>query len=180
MKHNIGIIYASVDGHTKKICEALQQTLSKENLSSELHHIDHLDFNISEYNTIIIGASVRYGKHNKNIINFIQNNAKQLNAINTALFSVNLVARKKEKSSLTTNPYMIKLLESINWKADFMEVFAGKLDYTSYGFFDKLMIKLIMKFTNGPTTTDEPIVYTNWEKVHTFGMKIADHIKTLS
>jgi menaquinone-dependent protoporphyrinogen oxidase len=70
---------------------------------------------------------------------------------------------------------MIKFVNSIQWKADFMEVFAGKLDYAIYGFFDKIMIKLIMKFTNGPTKTKKPIEYTNWQRVNNFGKKIVEY-----
>lgn len=134
--------------------------------------IDEFDIDLSEYHLVIIGASVRYGKHNNKIIRFIKDNKIELEAISTAFFSVNLVARKEEKSSPDTNPYFQKFLKFTNWEADLIEVFAGRLDYASYGFLDKWMIKLIMKLTKGPTTSDKPIEYTNWNKVDSFGNKI--------
>ncbi len=34
------------------------------------------------------------------------------------------------------------------------------------------MIKLIMKMTKGPTKTDQPIEYTNWNRVAEFAKTI--------
>jgi len=178
MADKIGILYSTVDGQTKKICDVLYQVFKNEQIETDLYSIDAFNQKLSDYHTLIIGASVRYGKHNKSVHEFISANKMDLDKIQTAFFSVNLVARKKEKASPSTNPYMLKFLRSLEWKADFLEVFAGKLDYQSYSFWDSLMIKLIMKFTNGPTKTAQPIEYTDWEKVKAFGLGIAKAMKS--
>jgi menaquinone-dependent protoporphyrinogen oxidase len=51
------------------------------------------------------------------------------------------------------------------------------LDYKSYPFFDRIMIKLIMKMTKGPTKTDQPIEYTDWNRVKDFCLKISESLK---
>ena len=145
MEQKIGIIYHSVDGQTKKICERLHHLFKKKQINVTLCSIS--EFNNTDmlaFHTIIIGASIRYGKHHRSISDFIKNNINDLNKIQTAFFSVNLVARKEEKNSVDTNPYMIKFLKEIKWKADFLEVFAGKLDYKSYSFID-LSLCIILK-----------------------------------
>ena len=177
MTQKIGIIYSSVDGQTLKICEKLITIFNKENIETELYSIDEFDNELSDFHTLIIGASIRYGKHNEKIYKFIERNKEFLRDIKTAFFSVNLVARKEDKNLIDTNPYLIKFLEKTDWKPDFLEVFGGKLDYKSYSFFDKLVIKLIMKLTGGPTRTDSAIEYTKWEKVHSFGLSISEHYK---
>ncbi|MBW1294817.1 menaquinone-dependent protoporphyrinogen IX dehydrogenase [Aquimarina litoralis] len=175
MSKKIAIVYSSVDGQTKKICEKLNSIFEKEQIQTELCSIDTFNSNVLQYHTLIIGASIRYGKHNTKVSEFILNNMDKLNEIQTAFFSVNLVARKEDKNSSSTNPYMIKFLEEIEWKADFLEVFAGKLDYNSYSFLDRIMIKLIMWITKGPTKSKEPIEYTKWKKVSDFGLKIIEN-----
>lgn len=170
----IGIIYSSVDGQTLKICKKLNTYFNDKQIKTELYSIDDFDGNILDFNTLIIGASIRYGNHNKKVSEFIENNKSVLKEIKTAFFSVNLVARKEEKNLASTNPYLIKFIKKINWNPDFLDVFAGKLDYKSYPFFDRLMIKLIMKMTHGPTKTDEPIEYTDWKRVESFGLIISD------
>jgi len=177
MERKIGIIYSSVDGQTLKFCKKLNASFNEKGIQTELHSIDTFNGNLSEYHTLIIGASIRYGVHNKKVFEFIQNNKNNLSQIKTAFFSVNLVARKEDKNLPSTNPYLIKFLKKIDWKPDFLNVFAGKLDYKAYPLFDRIMIKLIMKITHGPTKTDGPIEFTDWNRVDNFGLTLIENFK---
>lgn len=172
----IGVLYSTVDGQTKKICEFMASRLEEKNFKVQLFPIENFDGSISEYDTFVIGGSIRYGKHNELIPKFIEENRETLEKVKTAFFSVNLVARKADKDLPETNPYLIKFMESIAWRPDLLDVFAGSLDYSKYGFWDSLMIKMIMIFTHGPTKTPEPIEYTSWERVKAF----ADNISNLN
>lgn len=164
----IGIVYSTVDGQTLKICKKLQEYLKDTNTEISLFSIEDFNEDILSFDKLVIGASIRYGVHNDKIIKFINTNKNQLNAIKTAFFSVNLVARKPEKNTPTTNPYVIKFFKTINWKPTVVEVFAGKLDYKKYPFFDRIMIQFIMWMTKGPTDSNTKIEYTNWDKVKLF------------
>ena len=169
MNAKIGIVYSTVDGQTLKICKKLIEILQQNN-QVDLISIDDFNEDIAKYDKLIIGASIRYGVHNAKVIEFINTNKNELDSIKTAFFSVNLVARKPEKNSPETNPYVVKFFKTIDWKPTIVEVFAGKLDYKKYSFFDRKMIQLIMWMTKGPTNTDTEIEYTNWEKVNEFGL----------
>jgi len=172
MKVKTVILYASVDGQTLKICNKLRDEFQQNNQNVELISINDFNGDVSDYDKLIIGASIRYGVHNKAIIDFITTNKKQLDAIKTAFFSVNLVARKPEKNTPSTNPYVIKFFKTIDWTPTIVEVFAGKLDYKKYPFFDRIMIQFIMWMTKGPTNTSAEIEYTNWDKVTAFGTQL--------
>ena len=174
MKQRIGIIYSTVDGQTLKICNYIADSLLEHQKKAELFSIDDFDGNIVDYDILIIGASIRYGIHNEKISRFIMDNTAALDTIKTAFFSVNLVARKPEKNLPDTNPYLVKFIKKINWKPNVLDVFAGKLDYKSYPFWDRIMIKLIMKMTKGPTRTDKPIEYTDWNRVDAFTSKVIE------
>jgi menaquinone-dependent protoporphyrinogen oxidase len=173
MNPKTALVYSSVDGQTLKICNKLKEVLAEKKQSVELFSIDEFDKDLSNYDRIIIGASIRYGVHNKSIIDFINSHKKQLESMRTAFFSVNLVARKPEKSAPDTNPYVIKFFKTINWDPDVVEVFAGKLDYSKYPFFDRIMIQFIMWMTKGPTNADAKIEYTDWDKVKDFGLRLS-------
>lgn len=168
MNSKIGIIYSTVDGQTLKICNKIREVFQQNNLQVDLFSIDDFKEDIAKYDKLVIGASIRYGVHNPKVIEFIKTNKAELDSIKTAFFSVNLVARKPEKSDPETNPYVVKFFKTIDWKPTVVEVFAGKLDYKKYSFFDQKMIQLIMWMTKGPTNTDAEIEYTNWEKVNEF------------
>ena len=166
------IIYSSTDGQTKIICEKIKN-FSKNNESVKLISLEEAnDFNLQSYENIIIGASIRYGKHNKNLYKFISSNKETLEKKRSAFFSVNVVARKPEKNTPETNPYMQKFLKISNWKPDKLGVFAGKVNYPNYGFFDKYIIRLIMFITKGPTDTSKSFEFTDWSKVEDFSREL--------
>jgi menaquinone-dependent protoporphyrinogen oxidase len=172
MNAKIGIVYSTVDGQTLKICNKLREVLQQNNQEVDLISIDDFNEDITKYDKLVIGASIRYGVHNDKVIDFIKKNKRALDSIKTAFFSVNLVARKSEKNTPETNPYVVKFFKTIDWKPTFVEVFAGKLDYKKYSFFDRKMIQLIMWMTKGPTNTEAEIEYTNWEKVNDFALAL--------
>jgi len=166
------IIYSSTDGHTKIICEKIKNTLKNSN-HIELVSLSHAkNLNLSKFNKIIIGASIRYGKHSSELYKFIKTNKNILEKKETAFFSVNVVARKIEKSNPETNPYFKKFLKISNWKPGKVAVFAGKVDYPNYNFFDRFIIKLIMFITKGPTDTSQSYEFTDWSKVKAFAKKL--------
>ena len=159
------LIYSTVDGQTEAICKRMASCAK--NTSVDVMSISNVK-NLDDYKTIIIGASIRYGKYRNEVYNFINENSLLLESKKNAFFSVNVVAGKPEKNTPDTNPYVIKILEKINWKPKNIEVFAGKIDYPKYKFIDKYAIKFIMWITKGPTDTSQSYEFTDWNKVETF------------
>lgn len=170
MKKSV-IIYASVNGQTKKICNHITEVLLSESQDVEMFCIDDFQKKLDDYDKIIIASSIRYGKHNPQIEQLIEQHHKLLNTKTTVFISVNLVARKVEKSKADTNPYVVKFLNKIKWKPSVVEVFAGRLNYKMYNFFDKQIIRLIMYITKGPTNPKTEIEYTNWDDVTAFAKR---------
>ncbi len=172
MNNKTALIYSSIDGQTLKICNRIREEFLQSNEKIELYSIEDFKEEVTDYDSLIIGSSIRYGVHHEKIIDFINTHKKELDAIKTAFFSVNLVARKPEKNTPTTNPYVIKFFKTIDWTPTMVEVFAGKLDYKKYSFFDRIMIQFIMWMTKGPTDTNTEIEYTNWDQVKEFAIKL--------
>ena len=166
------IIYSSTDGHTKTICKQIANFLNN-GVTAKIISLDEATkIDLTEFNKIIIGASIRYGKHSKKLYKFIELNKNILDQKKSIFFSVNVVARKPEKSTPDTNPYIKKFLKISKWRPKKIGVFAGKVDYPNYGFFDKYVIKLIMFITKGPTDTSISYEFTNWQKVKEFSEEI--------
>ena len=165
---NVLIVYSSTDGHTKIICQRITNFLNEDNLVKLLPIEEAKNIDLSNFEKIIIGASIRYGKHSKELYKFVNLNKNILKQKKSAFFSVNVVARKPEKNTAETNPYINKFLKISNWKPNIIRVFAGKVDYPSYNFFDKYVIKFIMFITKGPTDTSRSYEFTDWSKVDEF------------
>ena len=169
---NILILYSSTDGHTRKICDRLQQVIEQLGHQVTLVSINDEAVDLQAFDKIVIGASIRYGKHSPKITDFINRNKLLLDSKPNAFFSVNIVARKPEKNQPDSNPYMRKFLKKIEWRPKELAVFAGKLEYPKYSFFDRTMIRLIMFITKGPTDSKAVIEFTDWLQVESFGRLI--------
>jgi len=163
------LTYSTVDGHTKTICEKILSY--SESSQVDILPIDS-SINIKDYDTVVIGASIRYGKYREEIFEFIKENEELLNSKDNAFFSVNVVARKENKNKPETNPYLIKFLNKISWQPKILDVFAGKIDYPKYKFLDKYAIKFIMWITKGPTDTSKVYEFTDWNRVKSFAEKL--------
>jgi menaquinone-dependent protoporphyrinogen oxidase len=169
------IAYATTDGHTRRICERLKQvmeSLGRRVTVALLSEAGTLD--LPGFDRVVIGASIRYGHHQPLVAEFIARHQALLESRPSAFFSVNIVARKPNKNTPETNPYCRKFLKSIAWQPRLTAVFAGKLDYPSYGFVDRQMIRLIMLITQGPTDPKAVVEFTDWAKVEAFGRLVCE------
>ena len=166
------IIYSSTDGQTKRICERLVGQIGDETNVDLFSIKDSAKINLEMYEKIVIGASIRYGKHSPLVYDFVEKNKHEFLNKFTAFFTVNVVARKPQKNTPETNPYIKKFLELSQWKPTLLGVFAGKIDYPQYKFLDRFIIRLIMYITGGPTDVSETFEFTNWGAVDHFGRTI--------
>ena len=162
------IIYSTTDGQTRKICERIMNASDNRDSLKIFPIEDVKKEDLSIYDNIIIGASIRYGKHNSNVYSFIKENKNILENKNTAFFTVNVVARKLDKNHPDTNPYMKKFLKITGWTPNRLAVFAGKIDYPKYKFFDKQIIRFIMYVTKGPTDISKVYEFTEWDRIDEF------------
>jgi len=169
------IIYSTKEGQTLNICHTLQAFLSqRQHRVSVVPIADAYEIDLLGFDKIVIGASVHYEHHSPLIYKFIRHRQALLDSKPNAFFSVNMVARKPEKSSAATNPYLQKFLKQISWTPKVIDVFAGKIDYPSYTAFDRTLIRLIMWLTNGPTDPTAVVEYTDWRQVALFAERIDD------
>ena len=164
-KSKLLILYSTVDGHAKTICEYAQTKLKNDKDIVIASLDDDSEQKLADFDEILLGASVRYGFHRKNVYEFVRENKEELLKKKTAFFSLNLTARKPEKASPDTNPYIVKFLKKVDWDPDLKSVFAGRLDYPSLNCPNRLAILLIMAITNGPKDLSKVHDFTNWSKV---------------
>jgi len=168
------ILYSTVDGHTLRICRRLEALLAPQGHDVSLVELtDRTRTPLEAFDKVVLGASIRYGKHRPCVAAFLRANREALERKPTALFTVNIVARKPEKSAPDTNPYLRKLVRRIGWRPARLEVFAGKLDYPRYTFWDRQIIRFIMLLTRGPTDPRAVVEYTDWRRVERFAETIA-------
>jgi len=160
------VLYSSVDGQTLKIINHISERIEGE---VEMFDIDkNPDIDFSQYNKVLVGASIRYGNFRKNLLNYVNTHKTQLDLLPNAFFLVCLTARKLEKSSPDNNAYMAKFDQLSLWQPRLKGVFAGALLYSRYNWWQTLLIQLIMKMTGGSTDKSQDIELTDWSRVSVF------------
>ena len=175
MPHRTLLLYSTTDGHTVTICKHIRDALVVAGHEVEINDIRQPSTRpLADWDTIVIGASIRYGKHQPVVTRFIAEHGALLASKRNAFFSVNAVARKPHKRSAETNPYVRKFLRRIAWQPEIVAVFGGRLAYQSYGLVDRTMIRFIMWLTKGPTARDTVVDFTDWEEVTLFARRLAD------
>ena len=167
------IVFSTTDGHTQKICNRLKTVIEQEGHQVTVRAIaDTPEPDLRAFDKIVIGASIRYGKHQPQVYDFIDRHLTLLESKANAFFTVNIVARKANKNQPQTNPYLQKFLRLTAWRPTELAVFAGKLNYPIYGFLDRQMIRLIMLITRGPTDPSTVVEFTDWASVDDFARRV--------
>jgi menaquinone-dependent protoporphyrinogen oxidase len=168
-----------VDGHTRKICERIATALQTQGHAVVLASLDD-DAALSlaltgpePVDQIVLGASIRYGHFRPELWDFIRTRRSWLDRLPSAFFCVNVVARKPGKAVPEANPYMRRFWQTTDWRPQPVAVFAGKIDYQRYRWRDRLMIRLIMWITHGPTDPKACVEFTDWAAVDAFAHQLA-------
>ncbi|MCH1931753.1 menaquinone-dependent protoporphyrinogen IX dehydrogenase [Shewanella sp. A25] len=172
------VLYFSRGGHTAKIAAAIAEQLALRGTKVDLVDINSdaaTRINWPDYQLVALGACVLYGTYDKSVFRFVEQNAKALGAQPNSFFCVNVVARNPEKRIPENNKYLQKFITLSPWTPSDLKIIAGKVDYPSWPWYDRLMIQLIMKITKGPTDPKTVIDYTDWDDVKAY----ADHLLEL-
>ena len=168
-------LYATREGQTRLICEHMAEAMRTQGMRCTLLDLEHPSAaeSLTTAHQVVLGASIRYGHFHPAVDRFVKKHLAALQALPGAFFSVNLVARKPEKRTPQTNSYTRKFLLNSPWQPQSCAVFAGALRYPRYSWYDRFMIRLIMKMTGGETDTRKEVVYTDWQQVSRFAREIA-------
>ena len=167
------ILYSTAYGLSRTICERIQAWLREQGRDVDVAPLAGGDIDPAAYDAIVIGASIKHGKHQPSVLEFIRRHQALLESRPSALFSVNLVARKPTRNTPQTNPYLQRLLAQSPWKPKLLAVFAGELDYSRYGTVDRHMMRFVMWLNKGPTDFSTKVQFTDWKAVERFAAQVA-------
>lgn len=160
-------------GQTRRICERIQTLVNARGHVVDVAALDS-GADLAAYDAVVIGASIRHGKHDPSVLAFIRRHQPLLASKPSGFFSVSLVARKPAKNTPATNPYMKAFLAGSPWQPRLLGVFGGELDYQRYGPFDRAAIRFIMWLTKGPRDPHTKVEFTDWAEVERFAGRVAE------
>jgi len=169
---NILLLCSTVYGLSKQICERIQASLREKGEQAEVAPLVGQSIDPTAFDAIVIGASIKHGKHRPSVLDFIRRRQALLEPKPGALFSVNLMARKPAKNTPQTNPYLKRLLAKSPCKPGLSSVFAGEFDYSRCGPIDNCMMRFVMWINKSPTDFGTRVQFTHWDEVERFAGRV--------
>jgi menaquinone-dependent protoporphyrinogen oxidase len=173
----IALYYATRDGQARRIAEHICGRLAQDAPLAppqNLAVIEPKPEDIGGASLIVLVAAVRYGRHLPEAERFLSAYGSLAAPPPLAFASVNLTARKPDKTTAAGNAYLRKTIARHRLAPALAVAFAGRLDYSRYGWRDRAIIRFIMLLTGGPTDPDTRVEYTSWDAVDDFATDIAD------
>lgn len=179
MTPSILVLYMSRGGHTARIARRICESIVAHGGRAEamdLVEATHEGVDWPRYELVVVGAPVLYGTYDRSVFEFIARHRAQLESKPNSFFNVSVVARTPAKATIEGNRYLQKFLQLSPWRPRDLKVIAGKVDYPSWPWHERLMIRLIMKMTHGPTDPTTVIDYTDWDDVAAYGRHLLELI----
>jgi menaquinone-dependent protoporphyrinogen oxidase len=172
-------VYGTRYGQTRRIVERIGKVLGSYGHDVLALQGDQIpsDFSLEGFDGFLIAASVRYGKHQPYIQDFVRRNVALLSRKPAAFISVcGAIAGQWEPGPAEAKKYLENFVAETGWAPSFSASVAGAVAYTKYGFLTRRIMQLISARTGRPTDTSRDWDFTDWDQVDQLGMELADRL----
>jgi menaquinone-dependent protoporphyrinogen oxidase len=185
----IVILYATRQGHTRRIAGQVAAGLQKRGLKAQAADVRELPdtFDLKTYCGVVLAASVHAGRHEREMIQFAKKHRKDLQAMPNAFLSVTLSEAGAERKNATEQEHarfvcevqtMIeRFVSDTEWQPEHVVPVAGALRYSHYNFFVRLLMKGVARRAGGSTDTSHDHDYTDWVALDEFVDRFAGELK---
>lgn len=171
---SILVLYATRDGHTRRIAEHICAVLGSQQLKSDLKNAADVpqEFSLAPHSAAILCASVRLGKHETEMARFVKRHLAGLQQMPTAFVSVSLSAAGADgtfgspemcaKARVDVKRVIDTFLTETGWHPAQTKAVAGALPYTRYNFILRRVMRRIARQTGAPTDMSQDYEFTDW------------------
>ncbi len=160
------IVYGTSYGHTAKVVERVAATLRREGRQVTIWRGDALPplVSLEPFEGVIIAGSVKFGRHQRYLRDFVRRFAPQLNAMPSIFISVcGALAGNQEGGRQEAREYVQRFLKETGWQPRHVTSVAGAVTYTRYGPITRWIMRRISSRTGRPTDTSRDWEFTDWE-----------------
>jgi menaquinone-dependent protoporphyrinogen oxidase len=187
MPKRIGVLYATREGHTRRISERVAHDLRARGFDVELRNLQDGDaaaVHPNDYPAVVLAASVHSGKHERKMVKFVKKYRTELEQLPAAFLSVTLseagaemsdtTLEKRARFSADVQKVIDKVFEATGWRPDRVKPVAGALLYSKYNPLVRFVMKRIAKEAGAATDTSRDSEYTDWVGLDRFVDELAD------
>ena len=163
------IVFATTDGHTRKIADALANAMRRPDILVHAVEVGNPDVSPAGFDAILVAASVHAGGYQKSVKRWLQRHAENLCDVPTAFVSVSLgVLQADPAVQEHLRTIASRLCADTGWRPRLIKHVAGALLYTQYNFLKRLIMKRIVAKAGGDTDTSRDYEYTDWNDLNAF------------
>jgi menaquinone-dependent protoporphyrinogen oxidase len=185
----LAVLYATREGQTRRIAEHMAASLRARGFTLSVHDVAvqlPMDFDLTRCAGAVLAASIHIGKHEKEMVAFVQKHRAQLERIPCMFLSVSMSQAGAEDASATpgrrarttanVTKTIRKFLDQTGWKPTRVHPVAGALLYRQYRFPVRLMMRLIAKMVGASTDTTRDHEFTDWRALDRFAQELAQDV----
>lgn len=180
---SICVLYATREGHAAKVAAHFAQALIERGLQVDLFEVRDFPFQLNVYQAVVLAASVHGGHHEKEMVRFVRENRRPLEAMHSAFLSITLSEAGAERIDATAEEHagfvndvqlmLERFYDETGWHPEHVKPVAGALAYSKYNFLVKLMMRRIARQAGGSTDTSHDVEYTNWADLEAYASQLA-------
>ncbi|WP_458190809.1 flavodoxin domain-containing protein [Haladaptatus sp. NG-WS-4] len=176
---SILIAYGTSEGQTKKVAEYIDAVLEGQGFDvTTIHVSEGFDIAVSEFDGVLIGASVNNRKHQPAVLDFVERYGQTLADRPSGFFQLSLAsAFSSEWAREGAADYVEKLKGTTGWHPDRVGLFAGALKYTQYDIKIRWLFKLAALAFGLGTDTSRDYEYTDWDDVEHFATSFGEFVE---
>lgn len=168
------VIYATRDGHTRRIADAIARGLGKHGVASTLIDLSERPAadGLDAFDSAVVAAPVRMGRHPRQIEAFVKQHSAALARMPSAFVSVSLseAGVQRVESTPVRRAKFASYLGRCNerfykrtgWHPAHVKNVAGALAYSHYGMVLRLAMRYFARRCGGSTDTTHDYEYTDW------------------
>jgi menaquinone-dependent protoporphyrinogen oxidase len=170
------IAFHSHDGQTAKVADRVAARLRASDIE-----VDDLPIAAApppdRYDAVVVGDSIRLGRHSRTLVRYLRRHHEVLTRKPVALFQVSMTSANTDEAHAAEAQ---RLVEQLVGRADLrprvVASFAGALQYTSYGWLTRRVMRSIARREGNATDTTRDHEYTDWAAVDRF----ADDVEAMT
>ncbi len=172
---NVLIVYATREGQTEKIARRIADVIRSRGSAVVLVDADQPPvYDTSQFDGIIVGSPVRAQGYLRSVVRFVRQHRQALERVPSAFFSVGLaLASKTSDGRAQTHEVVDKFIRNTGWRPEWVELFAGALQYSKYNPLIRFVMRRIASKEGGDTDTSRDYEYTDWAAVEAFALDFA-------
>jgi len=168
------ILYATRQGQTRSIADHLAGEMRARGVPADLVDAAHLPlrFSLDTHAAAVLCASVHFGRHEKEMIQFVKRHRDFLQKMPSAFVSVSLsqagvqdptwTPERRAQAAADTSRIIQQFITETGWQPEHVQAAAGALRYSRYNWLLRFAMKRIARRAGSPTDTSRDYEFTDW------------------